>query len=71
MENSVWKIIWRVSTEGCQTKTIGTNAIFIMTHKEIKAYKGKYTYTCVCLDHRPQREDPYHIWITAGGNLIK
>jgi len=53
------------------TQTKGTNAIFIMTHKDIKACKGKYIYTCVCLDHRPQKEDPYRIWITAGGNLIK
>jgi len=54
-----------------KTKTIGTNAIFIMSHKDIKAYKGKYTYAQVCLDHRPQKEDPYRIRITAGGNLIK
>jgi hypothetical protein len=38
-----------------KTKTIGTNAIFIMTHKDIRAYKGKYTYARVCLDHRPQK----------------
>ena len=42
-----------------------------MSHSDIKAYKGKYTYAHVCLDHRPQKEDPYRIWITAGGNLIK
>ena len=54
-----------------KTKTIGTNAIFVMTHKDIKAYKGRYTYARVCLDHRPQKEDPYRIRVTAGGNLIK
>ena len=27
-----------------KTKTKGTNAIFIMSHKDIQAYKGKYTY---------------------------
>ena len=54
-----------------KTKTVGTNAIFIMSHSDIKTYKGKYTYARVCLDHRPQKEDPYRIWITAGGNLIK
>jgi hypothetical protein len=26
-----------------KTKTMGTNAIFVMTHKDIKADKGKYT----------------------------
>jgi hypothetical protein len=54
-----------------KTKTIGTNAIFVMSHNDIIAYKGKYTYARVCLDHRPQKEDPYQIRITAGGNLIK
>jgi hypothetical protein len=54
-----------------KTKTKGTNAIFIMPHKDIQAYKGKYTYAHICLNHCPQKEDPYQIWITAGGNLIK
>jgi hypothetical protein len=54
-----------------KTKTIGTNAIFVMTHKDIKAFKGKYTYARVCLDNRPQKEDPYRIQVTSGGNLIK
>jgi len=54
-----------------KTKAVGTNAIFIMSHSDIKAYKGKYTYARVCLDHRPQKADPYCIRITAGGNLIK
>jgi hypothetical protein len=54
-----------------KTKTNGTNAIFVMTHSDIKKYKGKYTYARVCLDHRPQKDDPYRIRVTAGGNLIK
>jgi len=33
-----------------KTKTIGTNAMFVMSHKDINAYKGKYTYARVCLD---------------------
>jgi hypothetical protein len=37
-----------------KTKTMGTNAIFIMSHKYIEAYRGKYTYARVCLDHLPQ-----------------
>ena len=52
-------------------KTVGTNAIFIMSHSNIKTYKRKYTYAGVCLDHQPQKEDPYRIRTTAGGNLIK
>ena len=42
-----------------KTKTKVTNAIFIMSHKDIRAYKGKYIYACIFLDHRPQKEDPY------------
>jgi hypothetical protein len=54
-----------------KTNTAGTNTIFVMSHKDIRAYKGKYTYARIVLDHRPQKEDPYLIWVTAGGNLIK
>ena len=54
-----------------KTNTASTNAIFVMSHKDIQAYKGKYTYARIVLDHRPQKEDPYLIWVTAGGNLIK
>jgi len=39
-----------------KTKTKGINAIFIMSHKDIKAYKGKYTYARVCLDHCPKKK---------------
>ena len=42
-----------------------------MSHKDIQAYKGKYTYACICLDNSPLKEDPYCIWVTASGNLIK
>ena len=51
----------------------GTNAMFVMTHKEIKralANRKKFTYGNPVVDYRPQKEDPYRIRITAGGNLI-
>jgi hypothetical protein len=52
----------------------GTNSIFVMTHTEIgKAYAQKqmYTFAKIVLDFCTQKEDPHHIQITAGGNLIK
>jgi hypothetical protein len=42
-----------------------------MSHKYIQAYKCKYTYARIVLDHHPQKEDPYRIRVTSGGNLIK
>ncbi len=48
--------------------------MFVMDHNEIKkAYddKKKFTYAKIVVDHRPQKEDPNRIRITAGGNLIK
>jgi hypothetical protein len=52
----------------------GTNAMFVMTHDEIAhALRAKrvFTYGNPVIDHRPQKEDPNRIRITAGGNLIK
>ena len=44
-----------------------------MTHTEIKqayAEKVTFTYAKIVVDFRPQKEDPYRIRITAGGNLL-
>ena len=55
-----------------KTNTVGTNAILVMSHDDIRRHKGqKYTYARIVLDHRPQKEEPNCIRITAGGNLIK
>jgi len=51
----------------------GTNAIFVMTHEEIaQVVRAGEKFTCAnsVMDHRPQKEDPNWIQITAGGNLI-
>jgi hypothetical protein len=51
----------------------GTNAIFVMTHKEILLIPADRTITYawwVVVDFRPQKADPHRIRITAGGNLI-
>jgi hypothetical protein len=52
----------------------GRNAIFVMNHDDItKVLKAgkKFTYTNPVVDHRPQKEDPNRIRITAGGHLIE
>ena len=51
----------------------GTNAMFVMSHKEIRRafeLKKKFTYGNPVVDYRPQKDDPHRIRITAGGNLI-
>ncbi len=51
----------------------GTNAVFVITHDKIKQAMavGKFfTYMNPVVDYRPQKEDPYQIRITAGGNLV-
>jgi hypothetical protein len=60
--------------QGCnKTGQKGTNAMFVMNHDEIRhALKANkfFTYANPVVDYRPQKEDPHHIRITAGGNLI-
>jgi hypothetical protein len=51
----------------------GTNAMLVMNHEDIKKILKagkKFTYANPVVDHRPQKEDPNRIQITAGGNLI-
>ncbi len=61
--------------QGCnKTGQKGTNAMFVMTKAEIAsalAAGKKFTYANPVIDHRPQKEDPNRIRITAGGNLIQ
>jgi hypothetical protein len=61
--------------QGCnKTGQKGTNAMFVMTKAEIAsalAAGKKFTYANPVVDHRPQKEDPNRIRITAGGNLIQ
>ncbi len=49
----------------------GTNSIFVMTHDKIKNIlrTQTITYACIVVDFCPQKDNPYHIRITAGGNL--
>ncbi len=50
------------------------NAMFVMTQDEIAHIlqaKKVFTYANPVVDYRAQKEDPYCIRITSGGNLIK
>jgi hypothetical protein len=51
----------------------GTNAMFVMMHDKIRhvlRQGEKTTYGKPVVNYRLQKEDPYRIHITAGGNLI-
>ncbi len=51
----------------------GTDAIFVMKHNKIAqiVWVGKkFTFAHPVVDHRPQKEDPNRIQITAMGNLV-
>ena len=60
--------------QGCaKTGQKGTNAMFVMTHDKIMhalVAKKFFTYANPAVNFRPQKDDPYRICITAGGNLI-
>jgi hypothetical protein len=52
--------------------TMATNIIFFLSHDEICHIPKDQTvtYARIVIDHRPQKEDPNHVRITVGGNLI-
>jgi hypothetical protein len=56
-----------------KTGTVGTHAIFVMTHDEFDSIPEDIvvTYARIVIDLIPQKEDPNRVRITAGGNLIK
>jgi hypothetical protein len=82
MHNPATAEVWQTAfgkdfggmAQGCnKTGQKGTNAMFIMAHNEIRhalAAKKKFTYANLVVVYQPQKEDPHHIRITAGGNLI-
>jgi hypothetical protein len=59
--------------QGCPGITKGTNTIFYLSHAEILSIPKDrtVTYGRIVIDHQPQKEDPHHVHITVGGNLIK
>jgi len=55
-----------------KTGTVGTDAMFVMTPQDVANMPADRfaTYANIVVDFRPQKEDPYGIRITAGGNQI-
>ena len=49
----------------------GTNTLILIKRKEISADRRcDATYTCVCVNYHPEKEDPNHTQLAVGGNLI-
>jgi hypothetical protein len=83
MNNPTTMEVWQTAfgkdfdgmAQGCnKTGQKGTNVMFLMTKAEIAstlAAGKKFTYANPVVNHRPQKEDPNRILITAGGNLIQ
>ena len=64
---------WGNLTQGDnKTRIKGTDSLIVLNHDEIRkipTYRT-VTYANIVVDYRPQKEDPNHVHITAGGNLI-
>jgi hypothetical protein len=58
--------------QGCPGVTKGTNTVCYLSHTDIcKIPQDRtVTYTRTVIVHHPQKEDPNHVCITVGGNLI-
>ncbi len=58
--------------QGKENVTIGTNTIFFLSHAEIQCIPKDCTvmYTCIVINHKPQKDDPNRVRITVGSNLI-
>jgi hypothetical protein len=58
--------------QGKENVTVGTNTIFFLSHSEIQCIPKDcmVTYACIVINHQPQNDNPNHIRITVGGNLI-
>jgi hypothetical protein len=58
--------------QGCTGITKGTNTIFFLLHTDICNIPSNrtVTYAHIVINYHPQKEDPNHVCITVGGNLI-
>ena len=52
--------------------TVATNTVFFLSHDKIRCIPKDrtITYVRIVIDHWPQKDDPNHVCITVGGNLI-
>jgi hypothetical protein len=58
--------------QGKEGVTKGTNTIFFLAHTEICLIPANQTimYARIVIDHQPQKDNPNHVRVTVGGNLI-
>ena len=57
--------------QGLKGRVKGTNTIYFINKNQVPKDRWKYvTYGCICANDRPEKEDPYRIWITIGGDRI-
>jgi hypothetical protein len=64
---------FRSMTQGDEkTGTTGTSAMFVINPEDVPHIPKNQPpmYAKVVIAHRPQKEDPNHVPITTGGNLI-
>jgi hypothetical protein len=80
MEDPALKGLWAPAmskelhslAQGKEGVTVGINTIFYLTHDEIRRFPKdcNVTYARIVIKHCPQKDDPNHVCITVGGNLI-
>ena len=68
-ENACSKEWARLCNGRSKDSTPGTNTIQWINANEIPHHK-RPTYVRVCANYRPQKNDPYRVHYTLGGNLI-
>ena len=67
--NGCSKEFARLCNGRLKDNTKGTNTLFFIKPQDLPPGK-KPTYLRICANYRPQKEDPYRIRFTVGGNLI-
>eukprot|EP00804_Cyclotella_cryptica_P007584 CCRYP_010663-RA/>CCRYP_010663-RA protein AED:0.17 eAED:0.17 QI:0/0/0/1/1/1/2/0/834 len=69
-KNSYGKELGRLA-QGILGTVKGTNTIVFIAHNEIPPQRRKdVTYGCIIANYQPEKEDPYRIQLTVGGNRI-
>ena len=60
-------------SQGYKNFTEGTNTLNFMTREQIRTIPKDrtVTYARIVVDYKPQKEDPFRVRMTVGGNLLK
>eukprot|EP00804_Cyclotella_cryptica_P019948 CCRYP_007857-RA/>CCRYP_007857-RA protein AED:0.46 eAED:0.46 QI:0/-1/0/1/-1/1/1/0/132 len=70
MENAYGKELGRLA-QGIPGTVKGTNTIVFIAYNEIPLQRRKdVTYGRIVANYRPEKDDPYRIRLTVGGNRI-